>query len=104
MWEMAAEDFDMLMKIAASIEDPELHVKFIIVSCVWLFLELRPKILQLLLPKIVGVWAFCVDAEYTVRQIAMNIPAALNEDEEISEIHLFMTHILLASAHSELHC
>ena len=34
MWETVDEDFDMLMKIAASIEDPELHVKFIIVSCV----------------------------------------------------------------------
>jgi hypothetical protein len=34
MWETVAEDFDTLMKIAASIKVPELHVKFIIVSCV----------------------------------------------------------------------
>jgi hypothetical protein len=33
----------------------------------------------------------------------MNIPTSLNADEKISEIHLFITHFMLASAHSELH-
>ena len=34
MWEIVAEDFDTLMKIAVSIEGPELHVSFIVMSCV----------------------------------------------------------------------
>ena len=33
----------------------------------------------------------------------MNIPASLNTDEEKSEIHMFIAHFQLASAHSELH-
>ena len=34
MWNTIPEDVDTLIKIAVSIEDPELRVKFIIMSCV----------------------------------------------------------------------
>jgi len=34
MWEIVAEDFDTLIKIDVSIEGPELHVSFIVVSYV----------------------------------------------------------------------
>ena len=42
--------------------------------------------------------------KYTIRHdIVMNSPTSMNADEKISEIHLLITHFLLASAHSELH-
>ena len=41
MWNIVPKDFNTLMKSAVSIEDPELRVKFIIMSCVATWSEVK---------------------------------------------------------------